>query len=177
MFCYIGAVCFRGGNGMERKQGIGFRLGACALKNAERRMPRVQNMRSGEENTQVTIHALVKGATNFYRRESNCGVIDHGLKQTGSHVICYRHSSRITVGLTQTGSHVICYRRYRITLQLREPNSTIVSIWMDGVNVMVRARYRVSRMVELMLCTCVAITQSCSEETVGRLLVVTSIGG
>ena len=49
--------------------------------------------------------------------------------------------------------------------------------WMDGVNVMVRARYRVSRMVELMLCTCVAITQSCSEETVGRLLVVTSIGG
>jgi len=135
MFCYIGAVCFRGGNGMERKQGIGFRLGACALKNAERRMPRVQNMRSGEENTQVTIHALVKGATNFYRRESNCGVIDHGLKQTGSHVICYRHSSRITVGLTQTGSHVICYRRYRITLQLREPNSTIVSIgWMVSMS-------------------------------------------
>ena len=81
---------------------------------------------------------------------------------------------RITHGLKQTGSHVICYR---IMLQLREPNSTIVSIWMDGVNVMVRARYRVSRMVELMLCTCVAITQSCSEETVGRLLVVTSIGG
>ena len=92
MFCYIGAVCFRGGNGMERKQGIGFRLGACALKNAERRMPRVQNMRSGEENTQVTIHALVKGVTNFYGRESNCGVIespmawnkqDHTLSVTG----------------------------------------------------------------------------------------------
>jgi hypothetical protein len=29
---------------MERKQGIDFRLGACASEDAERRMPRVQNM-------------------------------------------------------------------------------------------------------------------------------------
>ena len=118
MFCYIGAVCFRGGNGMERKQGIGFRLGACALKNAERRMPRVQNMRSGEENTQVTIHALVRGVTNFYRHESNCGVTKSPMDWNKQD-----HTLSVISIVTElqmdwhTGSHIICYRRYRITLQ------------------------------------------------------------
>jgi hypothetical protein len=103
---------------MERKQGIDFRLGACASEDAERRMPRVQNMWSGEENTQVTIHALVRGVTNLYRQESNCGVTKSPMDWNKQD-----HTLSVTGVMTElqmdwhTGSHVICYRRYQITLQ------------------------------------------------------------
>jgi hypothetical protein len=63
----------------------------------------VQKKRSGRAT--VSIRALIAGVTNSYRAVSDYGVIGLWLDK-------------------QTRSHVIYYRRNRMTLQIREPNSS-----------------------------------------------------
>jgi hypothetical protein len=82
---------------MERKQGIGFRLGACASEEdascaeyvKRRRKHTGNNSRSCERGNKF-LQAGIK-----LRRDQ----ITDGLKQTRSHVICYRRHNRITDGL------------------------------------------------------------------------------
>ena len=60
---------------MERKQGIGLgmRLKKCGAEDASCAAEYAKRRR---EHTGNAVHALSRGVTNIYRRESNCGVIE-----------------------------------------------------------------------------------------------------
>ena len=102
--CNLGAVSFPGGNGngkeaRHRLPSWGMRLKKCGAGDAScaeyakrRREHTGDDSRSCERGNKF-LRAGIK-----LRRDR----ITHGLKQTRWHVICYRHSSRITVGPTQT---------------------------------------------------------------------------